>query len=323
MVRYQIKEWDRFFENYKSRERDACGFVCVPNKLGFGMNCILSQHDGAAIYGIWCLLVCVCSRQRKPRLGWLTTDGTGTGTAFTPGDLASLFRRTEAEVVRALDFISSPQVGWIQAHKTDTAVPAEYPSSTQNEGRKEGRNRRKEGKEGKKEVFDAFASSTSEKTQPQSVPDPTPPASPTGSPGSANAGTKATKSARATGMPPSGYHVALREYHAQLWHERYGNAYPFAGGKDGAAVGRILGACKNDLAKAKRLVSDFISDSDPFIAKCGHSLSTLQGQLARYVARLSATTEGSRPATPDEIAEVENIYAQTANWPPTSPETRK
>jgi hypothetical protein len=133
---YQVLNWDENFENYKSREVDDCSFVCVPNKQhGMGLTRILAEPDGAAIYGVWNLILGACSRQRRPRDGWLTHDGTAEGTAWTVDDLALRWRRTREEVTRDLEFLCSDAVGWMVRHERDLetstpAVPGEYPSST-------------------------------------------------------------------------------------------------------------------------------------------------------------------------------------------------
>lgn len=114
---YQIKDWDRRFENAKSRTIDSCSFVCIPNKQhGLGFTRIMAEADGAAIFGIWCLLLETASRQRRPRHGWLTEDGTRNGSPWTSEDLALRWRRPEQEVSRALTFLSSVKIGWIEAH---------------------------------------------------------------------------------------------------------------------------------------------------------------------------------------------------------------
>lgn len=124
---YCIKDWDMHFENNKSRERIKCSYVCVPNKQdGKGLIEILSLPDGASIYGIWCLLLGLCSKQRKPRHGYLTDNGLPTGCPLTARDLALIWRRKEAEIARALDVLSSQPVGWIEI---DGEVPAKCPPS--------------------------------------------------------------------------------------------------------------------------------------------------------------------------------------------------
>ncbi len=142
---YRVKDWDRHFENNKSRERDKCGFVCVPNKQdGMGLTRILSEKDGASIYGIWHLIVGALSRQSRPRTGWLTDDGHQTGTAWAPQDMALRWRRKTDEIQRALDVLCSPAVGWVESARR---VPAECPPSALEEKGNEGKGR--EGKEEK------------------------------------------------------------------------------------------------------------------------------------------------------------------------------
>jgi hypothetical protein len=133
---YQVRDWDAHYENYKSREVDECSFVCVPNKQhGMGLTRILAEPDGAAIYGVWNLILGACSRQRRPRNGWLTHDGTEGGTPWSVEDLALRWRMTREEVTRALEFLCSDAVGWMFRHErtlegSTPAVPVKYPRGT-------------------------------------------------------------------------------------------------------------------------------------------------------------------------------------------------
>jgi len=114
---YRIKDWDNIYENNKSRSVDRCGFVCLPNKNGgLGLVRILNEPDGPAIFGIFVLIVEACSRHKRPRGGWLTLSGHQDDTAWTPEDLAMMFRRKEEEVARALDVTSSSQVDWVEVY---------------------------------------------------------------------------------------------------------------------------------------------------------------------------------------------------------------
>lgn len=127
MTLYRVKDWDKHFENNKSRERDQCHFVCVPNKQhGLGLLRILSEPDGAGIYGVWHLIVGLLSRQHLPRIGCLTVDGSQDGCPISTADLAMLWRRPEKEIKRALEVLASSKVGWIEITSND---PAECPSS--------------------------------------------------------------------------------------------------------------------------------------------------------------------------------------------------
>lgn len=113
--RYQIKRWDHHFETAQSRRVAKLQWVGVPNKQhGLGLTWILEQEDGAAIYGIWCLLIGACSHQSPPREGWLTVDGSPNGDPWTAHDLSKRWRRPISEIRRALSVLSGHKVGWIR-----------------------------------------------------------------------------------------------------------------------------------------------------------------------------------------------------------------
>ncbi len=111
---YHILGWNENFENNKSREIDNCRYVCMPNKQdGLGLMRILSEPDGGAIFGVWCLILQACSRHRV-RDGWLTEDGTADGVPWQLDDMALRWRRPATEIVRSVDFICTPKVGWME-----------------------------------------------------------------------------------------------------------------------------------------------------------------------------------------------------------------
>jgi hypothetical protein len=183
---YQIPGWDHHFENFKSRTIDACGYVAMPNKQhGLGLTRILAEPDGAAVFGIWCLILQAASRQERPRAGWLTENGRADGAPWDIDDMALRWRRPVAEVRRAIDVLTSAKVGWLTACTRETvkdapagtvesiqhpsgirAVSAEYPL-----GALEG----KEGKEGKEQHPNARDISTD-----QEIDTPAPVEPPTG-----------------------------------------------------------------------------------------------------------------------------------------------
>ena len=120
---FQINDWDTHFENDRSRQREKCSFVCVPNKQhGMGFCRIMAEPDGAAIYGIWHLILGACSQQTK-RDGWLTSDGDKAGTPWGVDDLALKFRRPEKEIVRAFEVLCSEKVKWITHHGVTVHSP--------------------------------------------------------------------------------------------------------------------------------------------------------------------------------------------------------
>lgn len=131
-MRLQIKDWQLYFENDRSRARRHCSFVCVPNKQhGMGFCRIMAEPDGAAIYGIWHCIVGACSQQ-SDRHGWLTDDGQPTGRAWGVEDLAMKFRRPESEIKRAIEVLTSEKVAWIadsDSPRTHRALTADSPST--------------------------------------------------------------------------------------------------------------------------------------------------------------------------------------------------
>lgn len=123
---YQVADWDAHFENDRSRTRDRCSFVCVPNKQhGMGFCYVVSEPDGGAIYGVWNMILGACSQQNLPRKGWLTSNGRPDGLPWDEISLSMKFRRPLGEIRRALDFLSTPAVGWLIRH----SLPADSPST--------------------------------------------------------------------------------------------------------------------------------------------------------------------------------------------------
>lgn len=130
---YFIPEWDKHFETAKSRTFKRCANVCMPNKQdGLGFTRIMSLNDGAAIFGIWCLILQACSRQSAPRQGYLTDTGVSSGCPWTISDLAMRWRRPESEIARAVEVLTSQGIGWLGVYEsTDTTrIPQGYHKDT-------------------------------------------------------------------------------------------------------------------------------------------------------------------------------------------------
>jgi uncharacterized phage protein (TIGR02220 family) len=121
---YRIKDWNIHFENNKSREIDACSFVCLPNKQhGMGFRRIMAEKDGATIYGIWICIVAACSQQKAPRQGWLTEDGRRSSPPWDYADIALKIGRSAEEIERCLSVVASPRVGWMEKLEVPTECP--------------------------------------------------------------------------------------------------------------------------------------------------------------------------------------------------------
>lgn len=121
MTVYRIRDWPAHYENDRSRERDALSWCAVPNKQhGLGYARLVSLPDGPALYGAFVAVLLVASRQKRPRQGWLTQDGTESGEPYTAEDLALITRFPAAVIQAMLDAVSGPAIGWVETTERDT-----------------------------------------------------------------------------------------------------------------------------------------------------------------------------------------------------------
>lgn len=112
---YQIVDYERHFENYKSKTIERCSWFAMPNKHGgVGWSNLMARPNGAVIYGIWVCLVQLCSRQRLPRCGYLTADGKRDGRRYSVSELARLFRRPEMEIRQCFAAVTRPEIDFIR-----------------------------------------------------------------------------------------------------------------------------------------------------------------------------------------------------------------
>lgn len=126
--RYRVRNWDSTFECAETRKLERLYFVRAPNKQhGMGFTRVMLQADGAAILGIWYLIIEACSQQRLPRLGWLTDDGTASGVPWTIEDMALRWRRTPQELARALEVLCSARIAWME---TVESSPVDLPATS-------------------------------------------------------------------------------------------------------------------------------------------------------------------------------------------------
>lgn len=96
------------------------------------------------MYGAFVATVLVCSKQRRPRLGWLTADGSPNGQPLSARQLQTKTQMPEKLIQGMLDAVSDSTIGWISF--LDGEVPSkclpsaadvspEYPRT--NEGKNE------------------------------------------------------------------------------------------------------------------------------------------------------------------------------------------
>jgi hypothetical protein len=140
---YKIIDWDRHFENNRSRTVENLRWVCVPNKHdGEGFSTIMEQENAAELFAAWVLILQVASKCQVR--GSLVRDD---GTPLTARSLASKTRGNVSWFTEALNFFTT-KVKWMECQATDSQVsPACQATATQvtKKGREENG---KEGSEG-------------------------------------------------------------------------------------------------------------------------------------------------------------------------------
>ena len=120
-ITYRVKDWNDRFESAKSRTYKIKSQTYMPNKVGIGYIRIMREHDGAAVYGAWCAVVCLLSRMEGPRHGYLTDTGRATGNPHGASSL-SMLTMIHADIVqRMLNLCSSKDIGWLEVmNRRDT-----------------------------------------------------------------------------------------------------------------------------------------------------------------------------------------------------------
>lgn len=77
-------------------------------------------------------------------------------------------------------------------------------------------------------------------------------------------------------------HALLVGFFCEQWSAKYAGKYPFAHGKDDALIRDVLTALDNDFERAKRVVQNYLRNTDKFYT--GHPLSLMRSQLPRFMA---------------------------------------
>jgi len=119
----------------------------------------------------------------------------------------------------------------------------------------------------------------------------------------------------APGAAPAGAHAQLIAHFSAGWQARFGTAYIFARGRDGAHARDILAAVGGDLAAAKALVDRYLGSTDPWLDERGRTLGLLRAQINRFRlkgepnARHTAAARGEFPE-PDLAGQLAQLAAR-------------
>ncbi len=113
MTLYRIQNWEKIYENNRSRTVKDLAWVAIPNRHdGEGYSTIMAHTKAAEIFTAWILLLQVASRC-QPR-GSLVRDN---GRPHTPQTLAIKTRGKTEWFAFALEFLSSAEIGWIRCEQ--------------------------------------------------------------------------------------------------------------------------------------------------------------------------------------------------------------
>jgi hypothetical protein len=129
----RVRRWDEAFESAKSRTYGIKGQTYMPNKQGLGYVRIVREPGGPGLYGAWCAMINLLSRQSKPRQGYLTDTGRIDGCPYSAADIADLTLMPPELVQRMLELCTSQAVGWLEVvYGRDTARTPCGPSPNPN-----------------------------------------------------------------------------------------------------------------------------------------------------------------------------------------------
>lgn len=109
---YRVRDWDKHFENNRTRDLKKMDWVPVPNRHDGSGFCELMDHpDAMAHYGAWHLILQVASKCGER--GTLLREGAGgVKIAHTPQSLARITHGSAAVFEAAIERLVS--IGWLE-----------------------------------------------------------------------------------------------------------------------------------------------------------------------------------------------------------------
>lgn len=135
---YRIRDWDKHFENNRTRDLKELRFVILPNKHdGDGYTELLDHPNGAAHYGAWVAIVQVASKcdPRGTLLRQSRTPLRDSAEAHNSASLARITRIPKDVFEEAIPRLV--QIGWLEAERTsahEEVVPIHIDSESPQQG---------------------------------------------------------------------------------------------------------------------------------------------------------------------------------------------
>lgn len=116
MQAYRIKDWDKNYENNRTRELKKMAWVPVPNRHdGDGYNALVDHPDGAAHLGAWVAILQIASKCEMR--GTLLRDSATPHTAVT---IARMSRLPKDIIASAIERLCSADIAWLEVVDTKT-----------------------------------------------------------------------------------------------------------------------------------------------------------------------------------------------------------
>jgi hypothetical protein len=143
---YKIKDWEKHFENSRSREIDQCRFCAMPTKQdGLGYGRLIRMPNGPALYGAFVAVVLIAAKQKRPRKGYLTADGLPTSCPLTADDM-SVKCQVPADIMQAM-LTAAVSIGWMTCDESKNSAD-ELPTECRQAAVERKKERKKEESEG-------------------------------------------------------------------------------------------------------------------------------------------------------------------------------
>ena len=115
---YQIKDWDKHFENHESRKLKRSYWVPIPNRHdGKSFRRIAAHPEGVAVFAAWTLMLEVASKM--PTRGILADeDG-----PLDSEDLAAMTGFPAAIFDSAFNLLTQQKFGWLTCSQSRMKMP--------------------------------------------------------------------------------------------------------------------------------------------------------------------------------------------------------
>lgn len=166
----RVRNYEKHFESSRTVDIEQQTWRRKPiGKNATKKERILRERDGIWLWGAYDLLLDYLAALGRPRMGYLTHDGTASGDPLTMKDMITLLHTNRKNVERFLNFYTQKDIGYIEevgngCHGVATALPRHgndvattLPLERTREKRGEERRGEERGGEGQKRTAPGFA----------------------------------------------------------------------------------------------------------------------------------------------------------------------